>query len=195
MDDGVKKNYAIFQDVLAKISKEGLRMMTDEKIKNFSELEFAVFCIENVAAKLGVDAERVYQAFIEQSDILNGYIVPEYEVLHTQSREYIVDDLLDVMKERGLEITPFNGNIQSKKSSAMTANQILIQKKYSRVIECFAKQQGISMDAALDFFYHSEVYQLIRDGVSDMVTHIWWMNWNRNIIRIWNNVLLINVSL
>lgn len=41
-------------------------------------------------------------------------------------------------------------------------------KKYSRVIECFAKQQGISLDAALDFFYHSEVYQLIRDGVSDM---------------------------
>ena len=69
-------------------------MMTDEKIKNSSELEFAVFCIENVAAKLGVDAERVYQAFTEQSDILNGYIVPEYEVLHTQSREYIVDDLL-----------------------------------------------------------------------------------------------------
>ena len=50
----------------------------------------------------------------------------------------------------------------------MTANPILLQKKYSRVIECFAKQQGISLDAALDFFYHSQVYQLIRDGVSDM---------------------------
>ena len=78
--------------------------MADEKIKNSSELEFAVFCIENVAAKLGVDAECVYQAFTEQSDILNGYIVPEYEVLHTQSREYIVDDLLDVMKESILVI-------------------------------------------------------------------------------------------
>ena len=50
----------------------------------------------------------------------------------------------------------------------MTANPILLQKKYSRVIECFAKQQGLSLDAALDFFYHSLVYQLIRDGVSDM---------------------------
>ena len=78
--------------------------MTDEKIKNSSELEFVVFCIENVAAKLGVDAERVYQAFTEQSDILNGYIVPEYEVLHTQGREYIVADILDVMRERGVEI-------------------------------------------------------------------------------------------
>ena len=49
-----------------------------------------------------MNAERVYQAFTEKSDILNGYIVPEYEVLHTQSREYIVNDLLDVMKERGV---------------------------------------------------------------------------------------------
>ena len=56
------------------------------------------------SGKAGVNAERVYQAFTEQSNILNGYIVPEYEVLHTQSREYIVDDLLDVMKERGVEV-------------------------------------------------------------------------------------------
>ena len=78
--------------------------MIRESIKNGRELEFVVFCIENIAEKLGVDAERVYQAFAEKSEILNGYIVPEYEVLHTQSREYIVNDLLDVMKERGVEV-------------------------------------------------------------------------------------------
>ena len=78
--------------------------MTDEKIKNSHDLEFAVFCIENVAAKLGVNAARVYQAFTEKSDILNGYIVPEYEMLHTQSREYIVDDLFDMMKEKEVEV-------------------------------------------------------------------------------------------
>ena len=50
----------------------------------------------------------------------------------------------------------------------MTANPILLQKKYSRVIECFAKRQGISLDEALGFFYHSEVYKLVCDGVSDM---------------------------
>ena len=79
-------------------------MMPDGKIKNSRELEFAVFCIENVAAKLGVGAERVYRAFTEKGDILHGYIVPEYEMLHTQSREYIVDELLDVMNERGIEV-------------------------------------------------------------------------------------------
>ena len=59
-------------------------MMKHEKIKNSNELEFAVFCIENVAKKLGVDAARVYLAFTEKSDILYGYIVPEYEVLNNK---------------------------------------------------------------------------------------------------------------
>lgn len=79
-------------------------MMPDDTIKNSQELEFVVFCIENVAAKLGVKADRVYKAFTEESDILNGYIVPEYEILHTQSKEYIVNDLLNVMKERNVEV-------------------------------------------------------------------------------------------
>lgn len=79
-------------------------MMNNKKIKNSNELEFAIFCIENIAAKLGVDAINVYQTLTKQSNILYDYIVPEYEVLHTQSKEYIVQDILDVMKERGVVI-------------------------------------------------------------------------------------------
>lgn len=54
------------------------------------------------------------------------------------------------------------------KNPNMTANTILFQKRYDRVIENFAKQQGLSLDVALRLFYHSVVYQLMRDGVSDM---------------------------
>lgn len=75
-----------------------------KRISNSHELEFAVFCIENVAARLGGDAERVYSAFTDKSDILNGYIVPEYETLHTQSKEYIVNDIIELMQERGVSV-------------------------------------------------------------------------------------------
>ena len=68
------------------------------------ELEFAVFCIENVALKLNVSAQKVYAALTEQTNILGDYIIPEYEVLHTQSRDYIVDDIIDVMNERGVKL-------------------------------------------------------------------------------------------
>ncbi len=50
----------------------------------------------------------------------------------------------------------------------MNANPILLQKKYARIVELFAKQMEISIDEALDFFYHSETYQLMSDGISDM---------------------------
>lgn len=73
-------------------------------IHNENELSFAIFCIENVAIKFGVSADRVYRALAEESDILNSYIVPCYEVLHSQSKEYIVDDIISYMKERGVEI-------------------------------------------------------------------------------------------
>lgn len=71
--------------------------LEDEKWSD-RELEFAVFCIENVATRLNVDSRQIYDALIEQSNILKEYIIPEYEVLHTQSKEYIVDDIVEVIK-------------------------------------------------------------------------------------------------
>lgn len=50
----------------------------------------------------------------------------------------------------------------------MNANPVLLQKKYARVVERFADRTNISLNAALDFFYHSQVYCLVREGVSDM---------------------------
>ena len=76
--------------------------MMKQNIEKSRELEFAIFCIENIAAKLGVSAEKVYDALTEKSDILNDYIIPAYEILHTQGKEYIVDDIIEVMKERGV---------------------------------------------------------------------------------------------
>lgn len=50
----------------------------------------------------------------------------------------------------------------------MTANPVLLQKKYARIINGLAIRMSISLDAALDFFYNSQLYPLLRDGVSDM---------------------------
>jgi hypothetical protein len=66
------------------------------------QLEFAVFCIENVAEKLGKPGNEVYALFTEKSDILDNYIIPNYDALHTQGKGYIVNDILDCMREKGL---------------------------------------------------------------------------------------------
>ena len=71
-------------------------------IRTGKELEFAVFCIENAAKELNMPPQEVYLALTEKSDILQGYIVPGYAALHTQGRDYIVSELLEVMRERGV---------------------------------------------------------------------------------------------
>lgn len=50
----------------------------------------------------------------------------------------------------------------------MEADKTLLQMKYSRVVALFAAQQELSMEDALDFFYHSETYQELREGVADL---------------------------
>lgn len=50
----------------------------------------------------------------------------------------------------------------------MMANRNLLRMKYSRVIEALAARTGCSLDKALQRFYASETYQLMRDGISDM---------------------------
>lgn len=73
------------------------------RINNVNELEFVVFCIESLAAKLEIPADILYEKLYD-SGIINEYIVPEYEMLHTQAKDYIIDDILDVMRVKGVEV-------------------------------------------------------------------------------------------
>ncbi|WP_032123259.1 DUF3791 domain-containing protein [Clostridium amazonitimonense] len=64
------------------------------------KLEFTIFCIESLSESLGIDAKKVYK-LIKDTNVLEGYIIPCYEPLHSQSKHYIVEDLIEVLKERG----------------------------------------------------------------------------------------------
>ena len=50
----------------------------------------------------------------------------------------------------------------------MNAHPILLQMKYARIIAHFSEKNELSLDEALDFFYRSDVYRLMRNGISDM---------------------------
>ncbi len=50
----------------------------------------------------------------------------------------------------------------------MKANPVLLQKKYARIVGLFARKNGLSLARALDIFYHSLLYELVSEGVSDM---------------------------
>ena len=63
---------------------------------------FTVFCIEALADELNNTGDRIYSMLTEESDILDQYIIPSYDALHTQGKEYIVDELKDLMLKCGI---------------------------------------------------------------------------------------------
>jgi hypothetical protein len=63
---------------------------------------FAVFCIEALADGLGTTGDNVYRMLTKNSTILDDYIVPCYDALHTQGKDYIVRELKELMQKRGV---------------------------------------------------------------------------------------------
>lgn len=69
---------------------------------HIDELEFAVFCIEELSLYTGIDSVKMYDLLTKQSNILYNYIIPCYIPLHTQGKEYTITDILTVMKKARL---------------------------------------------------------------------------------------------
>jgi len=68
---------------------------------NSDNIDFITYCIGNLSRRLGLSAREVYQR-LKSSGILMDYIVPSYDVLHTFGKEYLIEDLTDYMKEKGV---------------------------------------------------------------------------------------------
>ena len=64
------------------------------------QLDFVTYCVGNLADRLNMSASKVYK-MLRSTDILNGYMIPCYDVLHTFSKEYIMDDLINLLESRG----------------------------------------------------------------------------------------------
>ena len=66
-----------------------------------NNIEFVTYCIGNLSRRLNMSAVEVYRR-LKQSGILNGYIVQSYDVLHTFGKEYLMEDLTEYMREKGV---------------------------------------------------------------------------------------------
>ena len=68
---------------------------------NYDNVDFITYCIGNLSRRLNLSVAEVYRR-LKQSGILYGYIVPSYDVLHTFSKEYLMEDLTEYMREKGV---------------------------------------------------------------------------------------------
>lgn len=75
--------------------------MCEARIATDEQLTFAIFCIEAIAEQCGKDPRDVYDVLANKTDLLDNYIARHYDVLHTQDKLYIVEDIL---RELGDEV-------------------------------------------------------------------------------------------
>lgn len=60
-------------------------------------MAFVATCIETTARWLGISYKDVYQR-MKRVNLIEQYILPHYEALHTESRENLAEDLVECMK-------------------------------------------------------------------------------------------------
>ena len=58
---------------------------------------FAASCVESVAVALNQPATEVYQR-MKRVNLIDGYIFPCYEVLHSESRENVTQDIIQTLE-------------------------------------------------------------------------------------------------
>ncbi len=63
-------------------------------------LDFITYCVGSLADVLGKSTSQVYGA-LRSSGVLNDYIIPCYDVLHTFGKDYLVEDLTEALREKG----------------------------------------------------------------------------------------------
>ena len=70
---------------------------------NSKILEFVTFTIGSVAERVHKSPAEIYRLF-KQSNVIAGYLVPAYYILHTYGRQYLVDDVMEFMQEKGVKL-------------------------------------------------------------------------------------------
>ncbi len=82
----------------------GIDMSKDQRAT-----EFAVFCLENTAKRIGINPRDVLLE-LKRTDGIERFLYPSYPTLHTQGKEYIVDEVLEYIHKH-------NPDFATKKSA------------------------------------------------------------------------------
>ena len=64
-------------------------------------MEFVVYMIHACANAWQMTPRQVYQK-LQVTGCINEYIVPNYEILHNKGSRYLVDDVKDYLRIRGV---------------------------------------------------------------------------------------------
>lgn len=68
-----------------------------------AEMQFSIFVIYQLAEKWNMTPSEVY-SILDNTKILDDYIIKYYDVLHTQGEMSLVEDISDFVHEKGIVV-------------------------------------------------------------------------------------------
>lgn len=70
-----------------------MNMMDSE---TYRKIHFAVMAIESGASKLNISGQEMEER-LEKQDLIRQRLIGQYEMLHTQSIDYVADDIVETL--------------------------------------------------------------------------------------------------
>ena len=70
---------------------------------NRDSMAFVVYMIHRCANQWGLSPAVVYRK-LKASGCIEAYLVPHYDVLHTQSSAYVLEDIEQYLKNKGIAV-------------------------------------------------------------------------------------------
>ena len=67
------------------------------------ELTFVVFILHALGQHWNMTTPEVYE-ILNTTGILDDYIIKCYDVLHTLGKEYLVEDITEFVREKGIDV-------------------------------------------------------------------------------------------
>ena len=68
-----------------------------------NEIVFVTFLLYQLSAAWHISPSEVYKK-LNQANAIDGYILPCYDTLHTLGSKYLVEDITELMEERGVPV-------------------------------------------------------------------------------------------
>mgnify|MGYP002770123680 FL=1 len=67
------------------------------------KLTFVIFILHALGQHWNMTTPEVYE-ILNTTGILDDYIIKCYDVLHTLGKEYLVEDITELVREKGIDV-------------------------------------------------------------------------------------------
>jgi hypothetical protein len=115
-----------------------------------------------VAKRLGIPYQEAYHR-MKAVGLIHAYL-KQLDPLHTQSREYatneVVDALLRLEREKGGATAP---ETKTQQADNVTVRDIILWNRIGRMVPIIAQKLQVSIEEAFDVFYTSETCARLHD--------------------------------